>query len=254
MNKKTIILNWKMEPDNEANASKKLALINDLFSLRNDMQVFLAPPHVYLDSCRRFLEKEKSSVLLCAQDCSFDDSSAFTGETSAEMLQNLSVKAVLIGHSERRIKLGETVKEISGKVLSVLAHSMTPVLCIGESYEIWKSGESAVKKLLIKELEDGLLRASDTIKGAHVIVAYEPIWAISANASHPNDPVYVEHIGAFIKKEVEKRFSFSRVRILYGGSVNRESLRSYLNSRFYEGCIIGAASHDSNFLRYLAVS
>lgn len=209
--KKLIIANWKMNPETLIKAKR-------LFNAVKKTKAIICPPFPYLSVFKY--------NFLCAQDCHWEESGAFTGEVSPKRLKNLGVKYVIIGHSERRA-LGETEEIIEKKLKAALKAGLIPILCVGE-----KKGENA-KKVINKQLKKNL-------KG--VIIAYEPVWAIgTGNFCSANK---ANKVREFIKEKLDNK-------ILYGGSVNSKIAKDYLKIGF-DGLLIGGASLDAEEFRKIA--
>ena len=209
--KKLIIANWKMNPETLIKAKR-------LFNAVKKTKAIICPPFPYLSVFKY--------NFLCAQDCHWEESGAFTGEVSPKRLKNLGVKYVIIGHSERRA-LGETEEIVEKKLKAALKAGLIPILCVGE-----KKGENA-KKVINKQLKKNL-------KG--VIIAYEPVWAIgTGNFCSANK---ANKVREFIKEKLDNK-------ILYGGSVNSKIAKDYLKIGF-DGLLIGGASLDAEEFRKIA--
>jgi triosephosphate isomerase len=207
--KKIIVANWKMNPASADEAKR-------LFNAVKKTKAIICPPFVYLSIFKY--------EFLGAQDCHWEQSGAYTGEVSPKMLKDLGCKYVIIGHSERRA-LGETDEIIEKKLKAALNVGLKPILCIGE-----KKGED-FKKVINKQLKD--------LKG--IIIAYEPIWAISTSG------------GEFCSPERAKRaLEYIRIKtnnlVIYGGSVNSKTVKRYLDVGF-DGALPGAASLDAKEFR-----
>lgn len=205
--KKLIIANWKCNPTNLVEAKK-------LFNKVKKTKAVICPPFIYLP-----IFKYK---FLCAQDCHYEQSGAYTGEVSPKMLKDLGCKYVIIGHSERRA-LGETEEIVEKKLRAALKAGLTPILCIGE-----KKGENA-KRVINKQLKN------KNLKG--VIIAYEPVWAISTSGGGLCSPKRAKKMMDFIKKKVNNK-------IIYGGSVDSSDVKAYLDVGF-DGVLVGGASLDA---------
>ena len=137
-----------------------------------DCTVVVAPPFPFL---RMFKEAGNDSILLGAQNCNHNESGAFTGEVSLDMLRSLSVKYVILGHSERREYFQESNELIATKVDKALEHGLTPIFCCGEPLEIRESGSYV--DFVCDQIEQSLFFLSND-EISKVVVAYEPIWAI----------------------------------------------------------------------------
>jgi triosephosphate isomerase len=171
--------NWKMHKDH----LEALKLVRDLAALfrvtraPEGREVSVHPPFTSLRTVQIALESEHIPLALGAQNCHYEDEGAFTGEVSATMLAKMNVAYVIAGHSERRARYCETDALVRSKVDAILAHQMTPILCVGESLEE-RQAEHAfefVKQQVIAVLSN---RSAESV--ANVVVAYEPLWAIGA--------------------------------------------------------------------------
>ncbi len=184
----------------------------------------------------------KSPIKIGAQNIFPEEKGAFTGEISPLMLKELGCEYVLVGHSERRKYFSETDEFTNKKVLSAQRHMLIPILCIGETLVERKRGKtfSVIKKQLVK----GLRNAS-----SHVMVAYEPIWAIgTGNHATLPDVLKVHH---FMRSFLEKKYG-DYIPILYGGSVSPAIIQSYLSENLIDGVLVGNASLDPDiFLKLI---
>lgn len=178
-----------------------------------------------------------SCVHLGAQNMYYEDSGAYTGETSPLMLQELACGYVILGHSERRSIFGETDELVNRKVKAALARDIRPILCIGENLGEKESG--LTKEVLKIQLVKGLTGIEDTAK---VDIAYEPVWAIGTGKSAT--PEYVEEIHTFIRGILGQ----SESRIIYGGSVTETNAHELIGKREVNGFLIGSAALDPNRL------
>jgi|SRR3989344_623252 len=218
---KLIIANWKMNPASIAEAVT-LAKETDANNL------IVCPPFVFLKAVGEVLQKAN----LGAQDLFWNGpTGAFTGEVSAAELKDLGVEYVIIGHSERRINVGETNEMVAKKVATALKEGLIPILCIGETLEEKKTGLR--DEVLKKQLEISLSQVSQL---SDVYVAYEPIWAISTNPNaEPDRPENTIEVINFLKKDFPVKF-------LYGGSVNANNAELFLQPKEIEGALVGGAS------------
>jgi triosephosphate isomerase len=211
---------------------------------RVDVAVF--PPSVYLDAVGRVLGQR--SVLLGAQDCSAEDGGAFTGQVSANMLTDLGVQVVLVGHSERRHGLGETDDLLARKARIAIDYSLIVVFCVGETLSERQGG--AFRAVLERQLRNGLVDLElDDLQ--QLVVAYEPVWAIgTGNTATPGD---AQEAHAFLRSVLADRFggeAAARVRIIYGGSVNAANAAELFSRPDIDGGLVGGASLSAeDFLR-----
>ena len=226
--------NWKMNktPNDGKIFIKKM--ISDINSLGNT-NVIICPPFTGLTSLLK-----SSTYELGAQNCYFEDSGAYTGEISVEMLIDCGVKYVILGHSERRSIFSENNLSIGKKVKKVLDAGVTPILCIGETIEQLNDG--LAKKTVAAQLNEGLGGLSNL---ENIVIAYEPVWAIGTGLTASVDKVteihlFIRDILSTISNKEESNF----VPILYGGSVNSDNAEELINVDNVNGFLIGGASLD----------
>ena len=249
MQKKLIVSNWKNHPDTLTEAEEILEFIDDYLSSlseRKELSLVFCPPFIFLEEAARIIKTShlEHEALLGAQDISVEDKSALTGEVSGPMLIKLGVRYVIIGHSERRWKLGESDEVVNKKLRSALRNDLIPIVCLGERVR-----DPDFKKFLenqIKNTFEGL--TPDDI--GKCIIAYEPVWAISSNpGSHPDTPESALE-SAKIIKDILTFNSF-----LYGGSVNSENVGNFLKEKEINGVLIGGASvNKEEFIKILGIT
>jgi triosephosphate isomerase (TIM) len=231
---KTIIGNWKMNPSSTQEA-EALAKATDIEGY------VMCPPFVYLED----VSKAISKATLGAQDVFFEGpTGARTGEISAEQLKNLGVRHVIVGHSERRA-LGETDDVVAKKVKVAIENGLIPILCVGENKADREAGRE--KAVIKNQLEIDLFfvrQMTAPSVSEKLIVAYEPLWAISkGDASHPPaDSKLVIEMVNFIRSELEAISHKLKARIIYGGSVNGKNAKDFLRHKEIEGALPGGAS------------
>jgi len=158
-----------------------------------------------------------TEIKLGAQDCFWQDKGAFTGQASPLQLKDLGVKYCIIGHSEKR-GVGESDEQINAKLKALLVHQIQPILCVGFGTTV-EQDDLEVTDVLKTQLETDLA----DLDASHIVVAYEPVWAIGTgrNAS----PEHAESIAIFIKTK------YGAKKVLYGGSVNAQNAGSFIKSR-----------------------
>jgi len=235
--KPLILGNWKMNLTTSETSTHLTGLLPLLRDLGDDREIAVAPPFTSLPSAAGILAG--SGVHLAAQDLSFEDAGPYTGEISGEMLQDLGVRYVLAGHSERRQHLGETDRMVSQKVRAALRSDLVPVICVGEQESARTSGRAAsvVRTQLLRALE-GVPRGD----GARLVVAYEPVWAIgTSRAASPRD---AEEMQEVIRAALERLLGegAASVRVLYGGSVTPENIDTFMSCPGIDGALVGGAS------------
>ncbi|PJE50786.1 MAG: triose-phosphate isomerase [Candidatus Yanofskybacteria bacterium CG10_big_fil_rev_8_21_14_0_10_36_16] len=234
--KKLIIANWKANPTNVKEAEDLFRSVSESYEkVKNSVDLVVCAPFVYLER----LSQIKSSMRLGAQDSFWDSSGPFTGEITPDMLKNLGVEYVLIGHSERRYLIGEGNNVISKKVKAVLNSDMTPIMLVGE-----KDKNDERETVLEEQLATGLpdFTVSEVRK---VILGYEPVWAISTNKNAKADTPE----NALAALGIIKNYLFSvyglepdNYKTIYGGSVNRDNIESFVKHSEIDGAAVGGAS------------
>lgn len=208
--------------------------------LPKEIDIFVAVPHVSLAAARSSLGRA-SVPTLGAQNVFWMDEGPFTGETSPQMLKEFGVAFCLVGHSERRIHLGETDEMIGKKVAALEKVGINVVVCVGEQEAQRKRGET------LKTVRAQLVAALAGWKGngsARLSVAYEPIWAIGTNkACSAQDAKNVhEALRELLEKKLGK--AAAEVPIIYGGSVDTRNIGEYLSTTAIDGVLVGGASLD----------
>ena len=207
-------------------------------ALSRDREVLLAPPFLTIPSVSQALAG--SSILLGAQNLHFETKGAFTGEVSGPMLQVFGVTHVIIGHSERRHIFKETDELIAKRLGGAIANQMTPILCIGETLEQRDHGDTL--RVVLGQLQADLAVTS-VEKSAHLVVAYEPVWAIGTGRNAT--PQQAQEVHAAIRVALRDHFGNEKgdaIRILYGGSVTAENIDSLIAERDIDGVLVGGAS------------
>jgi triosephosphate isomerase len=237
-----IAANWKMHKTHleSIQAVQKLSYLLDEKDAER-VEVVVCPPFTALRPLQTLLDADRLPYGLGAQNTHWEDQGAFTGEVSPVMLAALSCRYVIVGHSERRQLFGETDDMVRRKVAAVLAHDMTPILCVGESLEDRDAGRT-------EDRVTGQIRAALAGVGpeaaARVVVAYEPIWAIGTGRNPaPSDAGEV--IG-LIRSTIASLASAAApaVRIQYGGSVKAGNIREFMAHPEIDGALVGGASLD----------
>lgn len=230
--KKIIIANWKMQLSFKDSLILAKELKKKIKNPKNDTVIcpgFLAISPV-IDILRG------GDLLLGAQNCALKNRGALTGETSPETLNELGVKYVIIGHSERRLILKEDSDLINAKIKAALAAKLIPIICVGETLNERELGQT--KKVLLAQVK-GALKDVNIKNSSGIIIAYEPLWAIGTG--EPIIPIEAEAIHVFLKAEVAKILG-KKIRIVYGGSVNGGNAAQFLQEKNIDGLLIGSAS------------
>jgi triosephosphate isomerase len=244
MAKRIIIANWKMNPRTQQEAEKLFSTVAKSVSRVKKTEVVICAPFIYLEELS---EIRTSKVTLGAQDAYPGDIGAFTGEVSAEMLYGMKVRYAILGHSERRSPPaggGETNELINKKIKGALASGLRPILCVGESERDENHGYFNLVKVQLEECLSGISRNSIS----KIIIAYEPIWAISTTLNRRDaTPEDSREMVVFIRKVLSDKFGSdgAKVKILYGGSVNEKDAEGFLSAGGVDGLLAGKASLDA---------
>lgn len=233
-----IVGNWKMHL-NTSQASLLLHRLHERIKIHRDIEVVLAPSMLVLQPLSVQIDRRK--FRLAAQNAYHKDEGAFTGEVSFTMLQDL-VHYAIIGHSERRLYFNETLEIVRDKVAAAVRNDITPILCVGETQQERRDGESrqvlhdqvtsALSNLTSKEVED-------------IVIAYEPVWAISTFGGELAKPDDAKREMDFIRHQIDQLYgkkAAKAARVLYGGSVDNQIARGYLEIEGCDGVLVGGAS------------
>jgi triosephosphate isomerase len=200
-------------------------------------EIVLCPDYLALPFVGPILKKTK--LLLGAQDSAAASSGAYTGEVSPANLRTLGVKYVILGHSERREHLHENSAIINAKIAAALAQDLIPVLCIGEKLA---EKESGATRMYLREELNHALKGLKLRAATDLIIAYEPVWAISTNKNaRPLGAAEAADIHNFIKTQAAK-IVHKNLCILYGGSVNPVNAAEFLGQKNIDGLLVGSAS------------
>ena len=236
--RKTIIAgNWKMNKT----LSETRAFAEELKPLLGRpkwCEVVLCVPAVNIQAAVRLFKESRVSI--GAENCHYENSGAYTGEVSPAMLKELGVKYVIIGHSERRQYYNETDFTVNKKVHAALEAGLYPIVCVGESLE---QRELGVTMDLISYQVKAALSGVPADKMRHVVIAYEPIWAIGTGKTATAEQAgeVCEAIRAVVRKLYGARVARS-VTIQYGGSMNAKNAAELLDQPDVDGGLIGGAS------------
>ncbi|WP_300295421.1 triose-phosphate isomerase [uncultured Intestinimonas sp.] len=236
--RKTIIAgNWKMNKTlSETRAFAEE--IKPMLGKPKWCEVVLCVPYVNIPAAVRLFKE--SRIAIGAENCHYESHGAYTGEVSAEMLKELGVKYVIIGHSERRQYYNETDFTVNKKVHAALEAGLRPIVCVGESLE---QRELGVTMELISYQVKCALAGVPAEKLRHVVIAYEPIWAIGTGRTATAEQAgeVCQSIRAVIRKLYGARVARS-VTIQYGGSMNPKNAAELLSQPDVDGGLIGGAS------------
>jgi triosephosphate isomerase (TIM) len=219
--------------------------LNENPELINNIDVFVLPTFLAVDSAIRVVKEAKSKLKIGAQDCCWEDSGAFTGEVSPLHLKDLGASYVEIGHAERREIFMESDEMVSKKTAAIIKNSMRPILCIGEEKK--PDRIDTALNFLEQQLLDGLSRI-DSFDIKNTVIAYEPVWAIGAAASAPLD--YLSEAMNFLRDLLNRKFgnkSGTVQDIIYGGSVTPESAKDILALPGCDGIFVGRSALNVDY-------
>ena len=236
MRRKVIAGNWKMNMLPDAT----IKFIDELIPLVKDTdnEVILCVP--YTDLFYALLTAQNTNIKIGAQNMHWEESGAYTGEVSGQMLKSIGVEYVIIGHSERRQYFAETDETVNKKLISALNCDLKPIVCVGETLEQRENGEA--KNVVTKQIELALRNITDE-QVANTIIAYEPIWAIGTGKTATKEDAD-EMIGTIREKisNIYRQSTADRVIIQYGGSVKSSNASELFSMPNIDGGLVGGAS------------
>lgn len=238
-NRKTLLVaNWKMNL-NVSQASLLVHRLQERTRIHRNVEIVLAPSLLALQPMSLQIDRRK--FRLAAQNAYYKDDGAFTGEVSFTMLRDL-VHYAIIGHSERRIYFGESLPLIRDKVAAAIRNEIAPILCIGETKQERKEGHT--KQVLHDQLTTALANLTSH-EVTNVVIAYEPVWAISTFGGELAKPSHIAEVISYIRSQIRELYGdkvAQAVRVLYGGSVDDNTVRGYLEVEGCDGALVGGAS------------
>lgn len=199
----------------------------------NSTRLGICPPALWIDPISQLLEG--SSILLGAQDCIGDQAGAHTGCISADMAAGAGCSMVILGHSERRFRFGETTERLLPAIAAVLNTGMFPVFCVGETQHDRESGRAIeVVSGQLKPLREAGLDSDG------IVIAYEPVWAIGTGLSASRQDIAEMH--NLVRDVLGKNDAV----VLYGGSVSPDSAENIFSAKGVSGALVGGASLDAD--------
>ncbi|GMN57198.1 hypothetical protein TIFTF001_026306 [Ficus carica] len=233
--------NWKCNGTTEE-VKKIVKTLNDGQVPSQDVvEVVVSPPYVYLPLVKSILRPD---FHVAAQNCWVKKGGAYTGEVSAEILVDLDIPWVIIGHSERRLILGESNEFVGDKVAYALSKGLKVIACVGETLQQREAGTTVeVVAAQTKAIAD---RVSDW---TNVVLAYEPVWAIGTGKVAT--PAQAQEVHSELRKWLHENISpevAATVRIIYGGSVNGANSKELAGQPDVDGFLVGGASLKPEFI------
>jgi triosephosphate isomerase (TIM) len=234
--RKLVLGNWKMN-GTRAQARAWSAAAASLSATLGNVDIGVMPSFVHLGDV---LEATSSTSLwIGAQNVAAHANGAYTGEVSASMLADLGVRAVLVGHSERRHVLGDDEQIVADKLRQALASGLAPVLCVGES--LIEREADATETVVLRQLHTALTGLQGSAL-SNLVIAYEPVWAIGTGRTAT--PEQVQSVHALIRSAIREHDAMlpGLIRILYGGSVKGSNAAQLFAQADVDGGLIGGAS------------
>jgi triosephosphate isomerase len=232
--------NWKMNKTVAEALDLVVHLVRDLSAVK-EVDTVVCPPFTALNEVSKAILD--SNIRLGAQNMSENIAGAFTGETSAGMLKEFSVRYVILGHSERRQYQKESDKLVSLKAKACHEASLKPIVCVGELLEQREAGQT-------ESVVEGQLRGSlsglNAKEAGETVIAYEPVWAIGTGKTATTDQAQAVH--GFIRNLLTELYdepTAKRIRILYGGSVKPANARELNSQPDIDGALVGGASLEA---------
>ena len=239
MRRPVIAGNWKMYKT-QAETREFFRVFKPLVSQTKHCEIIIAPPFTALAAA---VESARgTSIAIAAQNAYWEREGAFTGEVSMPMIAEVGCGAVIVGHSERRRYFGETDASVNRKLKAALAANLQPIVCVGETLEEREAGHTE------KVLNTQFLGATDALTPedfSRILLAYEPVWAIGTGRTATPETANESH--RYLRGLAKERFgneNASALRILYGGSVRPDNIRSLMAQEEIDGALVGGASLD----------
>ena len=248
MRQKIVIGNWKMNKTYDEAVSFFQDFKLFVKEIEN-VEIVIAPPFTLLNLLRN--EASETNIKIAAQDVFHEEQGAFTGAVSPKMVKDFA-EYVIIGHSERRRYFGENNQIINKKVKTALQTGLKVIFCLGESLEERNQGNA--KTVIETQLREGLANVT-VVELGHVVIAYEPVWAIGTG--NTATPEQAEEIHVFLRqliKDLYNEETAENFRIIYGGSVNPNNAADILKMPNIDGCLPGGASLDAGQLTHIIKS
>lgn len=236
MPRKLVVANWKMHGNLASNRQLLIDYLDRLSALKS-VDIVVCVPYPYLAQAQSMLQG--TAIAWGAQNLSKDAVGAFTGEVSANMLNDFSATHVIIGHSERATAYCESDENIAAKFMQAKAHGLVPILCVGETLI---EREAGVMEMVVAKQIDTIINLYGADVFANAVVSYEPIWAIGTGLAASPDQAQSMH--EFIRNRIanHNKEAASGLKILYGGSVNPQNAVQLFSMQDIDGGLIGKCS------------
>jgi len=239
--RKIVAGNWKLNGTAAETRQLIRSLRNRLAAIELRADVVVCPPFVFLETA---VDAARGSAIdVGAQNVFWERSGAYTGEVSAEMLEAVGVRHVLIGHSERRTIFGESDADVNRKLHRVLGTTLRAIVCVGETLE---EREQGLTQAVVKRQVAAALGGAAAGRADRIALAYEPVWAIGTGRTA--SPETANEVHRLIRAELAGilgRSTADGLRILYGGSVKPDNAASIMSRSDVDGVLVGGASLDA---------
>ncbi len=230
--------NWKMNKNLNESAELIAGIKKELDAKSENVKVIVCPPFTSLDTAVELVKG--TEIKVGAQNMYFEDSGAFTGEISADMLKSVGCEFVILGHSERRAIFNEDDETINKKIKKALNDGLKPIFCVGETLD--EREKNITNKIVERQVKEGLKEITeDELK--NIIIAYEPVWAIGTGKTAT--PGQAQEVHSFIRNLIRDLYSENaaeEVVIQYGGSVKPDNAKELLSQPDIDGALVGGAS------------
>ena len=236
MRKPIVAGNWKMNKVNAEAEALAAGVMRELAGV-TEVDVVLCPPFTALATVGKAIAGTR--IELGAQNMHWEKSGAYTGEVSAAMLRDLGCKWVILGHSERRQYFHETDEAVNRKIKAALAENLRPIVCVGETLE--ERDSSRTQAVVERQVREGLKGLGSAL--SHIVVAYEPVWAIgTGRTATPAQAQDVHQLIRGVLADISDAKLAQEVRIQYGGSVKASNARELFGQADIDGGLIGGAA------------
>jgi triosephosphate isomerase (TIM) len=232
--------NWKMYKT-QAETREFFSAFKPLVANTKHCNIIIAPPFTSLAVAAE--AARGTAIAVAAQDAYWEREGAFTGEVSVEMIVEAGCGAVILGHSERRRYFGETDATVNLKIKAALAVNLQPIVCVGETLD---EREACHTERVLSSQFAGLTAALTAADFSRILLAYEPVWAIGTGCTATPETANESH--GYLRGLAKARFgeeSASALRILYGGSVRPDNIRSIMAQKEIDGALVGGASLEA---------
>ena len=237
MRTKIVAGNWKMNKTPGEGAALIAGIRKELGDGVCPVEVVVCPPFTGLDAAAKALAGSK--IALGAQNMHWEAPGAFTGEISTNMLLDLGVRYVILGHSERRSFFGETDAIVNRKTKAALAAGLIPIVCVGETLAEREANKT--EKVVTTQVHESLAGLGENLR--KIVVAYEPVWAIGTGKTA--SPAQAQEVHALIRRvlaTISDGQTATSIRIQYGGSMKPENAKALMSQPDIDGGLIGGAA------------